>query len=101
MEAKLSATEQDISEVVIEIRETKEQLKTCVENDKDHLRDEIKRLSKREEQLRDEKKILLEQQIQPKGISSSNISSIILSFNNFFSNFLFFPFPYINFLRAR
>ena len=69
MEAKLSATEQDISEVVIEIRETKEQLKTCVESDKDHLRDEIKRLSKREEQLRDEKKILLEQ--LHKGISSS------------------------------
>ena len=71
MEAKLSVTEQDISEVVIEIRETKEQLKTCVESDKDHLRKREEHLRRKEEQLRDEKKILLEH--LPKGISSSKL----------------------------
>ena len=84
MEAKLSATEQQISKVEKDIEKVQEKLETCGESDKIYLRDEIKRLSKREEQLRDEKKILLEQ-LQPiKGISSSNISSIIFSFNNFF-----------------
>ena len=34
MEAKLSATEQDISKIVAEIRETKEELKKCAESDK-------------------------------------------------------------------
>ena len=95
MEAKLSATEQDISEVVAEICEVKEELKKCVESDKDHLRKREDHLRRKEEQLRDEKsqlreeKILLEQ--LHKGISSSNISSIIFSFGNFFSNFLISP----------
>ena len=78
METQLNATEQDISKVVAEICEAKEELKKCAESDKIiHFRDEIKWLSKREdhlrikeEQLREKEKILLEQ-LQPKGISSS------------------------------
>ena len=99
MEAKLSATEQDISEVVAEIREVKEELKKCVESDKDHLRKREDHLRRKEEQLREEKSQLREKE---KFFLSNNsirkvflhqiISSIILlTFNNSFSNFLISP----------
>ena len=53
MEAKLSATEQDISEIVAEIRETKEELKKCAECDKViFLQGEITQLREKEKQCK-------------------------------------------------
>jgi len=63
LEHKISNVEQEIKQVEIEIKTAEVELKNCTAEEKQDCRDRLQRLGEKEKQLREEKNLLLQQQI--------------------------------------